>query len=112
VQIVDERQRRVGLNETIFREVNEQIQDVARRFDMGALDLICECGNPSCLARIAMSRPEYERLRADPSQFAMAPGHEDASVETVVTREKTYHLIRKHSGEPTKLAAEGDPRGS
>src|SRR4051794_17411724 len=52
--IVDERQRRVGLNETVFREVNEQIQDVGRRFDLNPLDLICECGNPSCVTRIAM----------------------------------------------------------
>lgn len=109
---MDERQRRVGLNEAVFREVNEQIQDVARRFDMPALDLICECGNSSCVARISMSSEEYEQLRADPSQFAMAPGHEDASVESVIAREETYNLIRKHSGEPATLAAEHDPRGS
>src|SRR3954469_7011643 len=110
--IVDERERRVGLNETVFREVNEQIQDVARRFDVHPLDLICECGDPSCVTRIVVSSNEYEQVRADPSQFAMAPGHEDVTIETVIAREKTYHLVRKHSGEPATLAAERDPRSS
>jgi hypothetical protein len=92
--------------------VNERIQDVAGRFDMNALDLLCECGNPSCVERISMSRNEYEQVRADPSQFAMTPGHEDASVETVIAREKTFHLVRKRSGEPAALAAERNPRRS
>jgi hypothetical protein len=107
---VDERQRRVGLNEAVFREVNEQIEDVARRFDVNALDLICECGNPLCIERIAMSRNDYEQVRADPLQFAMAPGHEDESVERVIARDKSFHLVRKHEGEPGALAAERDPR--
>jgi hypothetical protein len=109
---VDERQRRIGMNETVFRSVNEQIEDIGRRFDANALDLICECGNRSCVTRIAMSRNEYERVRADPLQLAMAPGHEDPSVERVITRGKSYHLVRKHEGEPGALAAERDPRGS
>jgi len=109
---VDERERRVGLNEALFREVNERIQDVAGRFDMNALDLICECGDPSCVARISMSRNDYEQVRADPLQFAMAPGHEDASVERVIGRDKSFHLVRKHEGGPGALAAERDPRGS
>jgi hypothetical protein len=107
---VDERQRRVGVNETLFREVNERIEDVAQNFDLNAVDLICECGNPSCGARLVMSRDEYEQVRADPLQFAMAPGHEDASVESVIAREKTYHLVRKHAGGPAALAAKRDPR--
>jgi len=57
-------------------------------------------------------RNAYERVRADPLQFAMAPGHEDPSVEAVITREKSFHLVRKHEGEPGALAAERDPRGS
>jgi hypothetical protein len=99
------------MNETVFRSVNEQIQDVAQRFDVNALDLVCECGNPACVTRIVMSRSDYEQVRADPLQFAMAPGHEDTSVERVITRNKSFHLVRKREGEPGALAAEHDPRG-
>ena len=40
------REERIGLNEAVFREVNERIEDLAETFDLKApLDLICECGD-------------------------------------------------------------------
>jgi hypothetical protein len=109
---VDERGRRVGLNEAVFREVNERIGDISREFDvpMDELDLICECGDADCVERISMSRADYEQVRADPLQFAIATGHDDPSVEIVIAREKGYDLVRKHPGPPAFLAAERDPR--
>ena len=47
---VDERTRRIGLNEAVFREVNERIEGLAAEFKVGeGLDLICECGDASCV---------------------------------------------------------------
>ena len=36
------REERIGMNEAVFRDVNERIQDVASTFDLGSelLDLI------------------------------------------------------------------------
>jgi hypothetical protein len=112
--VVDERQRRVGLNEAVFREVNERIEQISREFDLvrDELDLVCECGDSACAERISMSKTDYEQVRADPLQFAIVPGHEDASVEVVIAREKTYDLVRKHEAEAAALAAERDPRSS
>jgi hypothetical protein len=109
---VDERGRRVGLNEAVFREVNERIGDVTRQFDVrrDELDLICECGDADCAERISMSLADYEQVRADPLQFAVVPGHDDASVEVVIARRKAYDLVRKHPGAPALLAVERDPR--
>ena len=113
-----ERERRLGLNEAVFREVNERISDINNTFEsemprewkMRPLDLVCECGDPGCAERISMSAADYERVRADPLQFAIVPGHADASVEVVVAHEKTYDLVRKRPGDAAVLAEETDPR--
>src|SRR6266568_2304233 len=72
------REERIGLNEAVFREVNERIENLAETFDLKtqSLDLICECGDGSCTERVTMSRAEYEQLRSDPHNFAVHPGHE------------------------------------
>ena len=69
---MDERTRRIGLNEAVFREVNERLADLEESFPKPGrkLDLICECGDASCASRLEMDHEEYERLRADPATFA------------------------------------------
>jgi len=106
------REARIGMNEAVFRSVNERIQEVANAFKLEAepLDLICECGNPSCVERISLSEAEYEELRADSHQFAVAPGHEAPDVETVIARRQRYDLVTKTRGVPEKIAEETDPR--
>lgn len=106
-----ERQRRRSLNEAVFREVNERIREVNERFesDPQTLDLICECDDTDCANRISMSATDYEQVRADSRQFAIVPGHSDATVEVVIAHEKTYELVRKR-GEAAAIAEETDPR--
>lgn len=110
---MSERERRIGLNEAVFREVNERLKDINQTFDFGpTLDILCECGDASCNERISISRADYEQVRADQLQFAMVPGHETATVEVVIARMKTYDLVRKRPGLPAALAAEISPRES
>ena len=108
------REERIGMNEAVFRDVNERIEDVASAFDMTTepLDLICECGNGSCRERLTMTRAEYEELRADPHQFAVHPGHEYPEVESIVARLKGYYIVRKNRGAPEEIAEKTDPRGT
>ena len=107
------REERIGMNEAVFRDVNERIQDVATAFDLTSepLDLICECGDASCVQRISISRDEYEQMRADPHLFAIAPGHEAPGVEDVVDRRTGYDIVRKRDGAPADIAENTDPRG-
>jgi hypothetical protein len=107
-----ERERRLGLNESIFRDVNERIEDAAASFGLGnqPLNLVCECGDPTCVAQISMTRSEYEALRAEPTHFAVAPGHEIADVEEIIEKREGYDVIRKHEGPPADAARETDPR--
>jgi hypothetical protein len=110
---VDERVRRIGLNEAVFRQVNERIEELADTFGAPErLDLVCECGNASCASRIEMSRGEYEHLRSEPATFAVVAGHEILDVEEVVTRHKTYDVVRKCAGDAERVAEGTDPRSS
>ncbi|HEY5660987.1 MAG TPA: hypothetical protein VIR59_09395 [Gaiellaceae bacterium] len=68
------------MNEAIFREVNERIAGLSKRFRRSEdepLDLVCECRKATYAQRIEMSRTEYEALRAQATHFAVYPGHAD-----------------------------------
>ena len=47
---MDDRERRLGLNEAMFREVNERVEEVNQAFGAitGEFDIFCECGLPRC----------------------------------------------------------------
>ena len=110
---MDERAHRIGLNEAVFREVNEQIRGLSDRFGLEerTLDLICECGRPDCTERITMSVDDYERVRSDGALFAVIPGHDDDDgAEDVVERAGGYEIVRKRAGHPAELARQTDPR--
>lgn len=103
--------RRVGLNEAVFREVNERLAGLV---DPGAdgerLDLVCECGDRECAQRIRAELADYEDARADAAQFLVAPGHAIAEVERVIQKRGDYDLIEKFSGLPREVAEQTDPR--
>jgi hypothetical protein len=102
------------MNEALFREVNERIESLAESFDLrsGPLDLVCECGDASCVERITMTHAEYEQLRSDPRQFAVHPGHVDFNVEDLLERRAGYDVVLKDEGAPRRVAEQTDPRGA
>ena len=109
---MDERKRRIGLNEAVFREANERIEELNRSFATltDELVLVCECGYGDCTEKIAMSIAEYEELRADSSHFAIVHGHDIADVEQVVAEREGYDVVRKDDGVARKIAEVTDPR--
>jgi hypothetical protein len=106
------REERIGLNEAVFREVNERIEGLAETFQLASqpLDLVCECGDASCLQRISMTHGEYEQLRSESHQFAVYPGHEAPEVEEVLERRPGYDVVKKDEGLPELIAERTDPR--
>ena len=106
------REERIGMNEAVFRDVNERIQDVASSFNLTSepLDLICECGDAACVDRISLTRDEYEKVRADAQLFAVATGHVAPDVEEIVEERRGYEVVRKYKGAPAKIAQQTDPR--
>jgi hypothetical protein len=107
-----DRAARVGMNEAVFRDVNERIEDLAETFELDEhiLDLICECGDAKCMQRITMTQGEYEQVRKVSTHFAVFPGHEEPDVEEIVDRRRGYDIVRKHEGTPAAIAEQTDPR--
>jgi hypothetical protein len=115
--VEDERAVRIGLNEALFREVNERIEELQVGFRQEAqsvegdkLLVVCECGNVDCTERIDVPVAEYERVRSDGSHFLVTPGHEIASVERVIRVAGAYNVVEKDSGLAAALAEQTDPR--
>jgi hypothetical protein len=109
---MDERERRIGENEILYRAVNERIEGLNQTFGVVAesMAVVCECGDGSCAEQIGLDVPTYERIRSDPTLFVVRPGHEEPDVEVVVEQTDAYHVVRKVPGGPAELAAEEDPR--
>jgi hypothetical protein len=105
----DERKQRIARNETIFREVNERIEEVSGNAPAERVEFLCECGSRDCTEVIALARGEYEGLRADPVLFAVLPGHAIPEVEIVVAENERFLTVRKLP-EEQQIARETDPR--
>ena len=108
----EEQARRVGLNESLFRQVNEQIESLNKGFgtELGTMTVICECADGECTDRVEIAISEYEKVRADPLRYIVVPGHELPDFEAVVDSGAGYDIVQKRPGEAAKLAKETDPR--
>jgi hypothetical protein len=110
---MDERTRRIGENEALFRTVNEEIESLSRGIAaVGGriMHIVCECGDLACTERLAVQVGDYERIRREPALFFIRPGHEFPDVEEVVEETPDYHVVRKDEGEPESIARATDPR--
>ena len=109
---VDERGKRVGRNETLFRNVNERLRELGEGFSLVSeeTEFVCECANTSCTERIRMALATYEEIRGDPKRFFVIKGHEEPEYEQIVSENDRYYVVEKLPGGPAGLAIKGDPR--
>lgn len=109
---MDERAKRIGRNEALFREVNERIERVTEALQVTSesIGILCECGNPSCTQTIEVALPEYERVRAESELFFVRTGHEEPNVEEVVEQHENFDIVRKNPGPAAEMARKLDPR--
>jgi hypothetical protein len=111
---MDERTRRIGHNEALYREVNERIKDINEGFSLVSerFRVVCECGNVECMEQITLSPERYEHTRQDPTRFLLKPGHEALDTERVVDRaeDDSYVIVEKAPAEARRRAEEADPR--
>ena len=107
-----ERERKLGLNEAMFREVNERLEELNRTFADFAdhLQVVCECADIACAQMVDVPAADYERIRSDPLLFVLARGHEVVDVEDVVEEHETFEVVRKREGEAGRVARATDPR--
>ncbi len=104
------RERAIGRNEAMFREVNEAIEDAARAVGLDdEVAFLCECGDDLCAEEIQLGVREYERVRAVPTRFFVRPGHVRPDLEQIVERHERYWVVEKLD-EAADEAEETDPR--
>ena len=103
---------RAARNQSLYREVNERIEELNERFD-AALEAgatwVCECADTQCSESMELTLGEYEELRSHPNRFAVLPGHVLDTVEHVVATHDGYVVVEK-LGPAAHVAAELDPR--
>ena len=110
-------EERTVRNETLFREFNERVEDVADSLDLRGehdslrIGFVCECGNLDCLERLELTRAAYEEVRSNPKRFVVAPGHEDTRIARVVGGGEGYLVVEKIE-EAANSAIEHDPRSA
>jgi hypothetical protein len=98
---------RAAKNQSLFREVNERIEDLSS----GALypGFVCECLSSECVEKVALTIQEYEAIRSNSNRFLVLPGHEAEDVEEVVEAESHYLVVAKR-GAGGGVAERLDPR--
>jgi hypothetical protein len=103
--MLNERKRRIGENEGIFRGVNELVRPVEPTW----MTILCECGERACREHLVITQKQYARVREDATLFVVRPGHEIAETEQVVSKHLEYWIVRKRPGLPADIARETDP---
>jgi hypothetical protein len=117
-QDLDARRVRAAKNQSLLREVNERIEDLAagqpaetfETLRLGKeIDLACECMDETCVERVTMTVGEYEAVRSDSNTFFVKPGHDVAEVEDIV-REGPHYVVVSKIGAGAPVAEKLDPR--
>jgi hypothetical protein len=98
-------------NEELFRNVNEQIEILSQTVEREdpVMEYLCECDRPDCYEKVKATRAEYETVRTEPTHFIVSVGHQDPSVERVLTSNDRFVIVEKQ-GDAARDAKETDPR--
>ena len=95
----------MGVNEALFREVNDRIDEL--QVDLGGaatFEIVCECGDSACVQRFGIDATAYTELRRDVHHFAVVPGHEQPDVERVVGTYDGYLVVEKTDPDAAEAA--------
>jgi hypothetical protein len=102
---VSARDRRIGENEALWRQINEIAPPVP-----GVMNpVFCECGRNGCDAKVSVTADEYEDVRRESTTFIVFPGHELPETEVVVKANDRFVVVEKQ-GDAAAVAERMDPR--
>ena len=71
-QGLDRQRAQAARNESVFRQLNEQIEDLAA--DALFTRFICECMSEGCNDSVSLTLEEYEHIRGHADWFFVLPG--------------------------------------
>jgi hypothetical protein len=101
---------RKGMNESLFRVINERLEQKALdREPEATFEIVCECAREDCTLRIPILIAEYEAIRTEPTKFVVVSGHSDPDVERVVDESDGHEIVEK-LGEAAIVAEVENPR--
>jgi hypothetical protein len=104
---LDVQRERAAKNQSLFREVNERIDELGASTMFTTF--VCECSNARCDDLVPLTREEYEAVRAGSNRFVVLPGHEIPAVDRVVESDARYLVVAK-LGKGAAVAEHLDPR--
>src|SRR6478735_7203333 len=104
---LDLQRERAAKNESLFREVNERIEELADSATF--IEFVCECADRSCSELVSLTREEYEQIRRGSNAFFMVAGHDLPVVEEIVEATDRYVVVAK-LGAGEQVAERLDPR--
>ena len=99
----NEREVRAAHNESLFRSVNERLEELNEAFASvtRTFTIACECADAKCVTMLEIAPTDYKAVRADPHQFIVLHGHVLPEIEVIARESKDYVVVEK-----TGLAAE------
>jgi len=99
--------RRPGRRRRVFvrsaKSASEGVRTLLARWGCG------QCGNDECVQAIELTRAEYEAVRAHARRFAIAPDHENPTVEVVTGQTSRFAVAETFVGEASRIPEETDP---
>lgn len=104
---LDVQRERAAKNQSLFREVNERIEELSRSEEQ--VRFICECASDDCEKTLTLTVTEYERIRSRSNSFFVLAGHEVPEVEEVIDSNGRYVIVAK-LGAGAPVAEHFDPR--
>jgi hypothetical protein len=106
----DERDVRAARNESLFRALNERLEQVREGTKVDEpTEYFCECAQRSCASMVALSPQDYEHVRSAGDRFLVMPGHLTPDVERILEKHTTYWIVEK-LGVGSYVADALDPR--
>jgi len=104
---LDVQRERAAKNQSLFREVNERIEELSRSGQLATF--ICECADDACDASLPLTLEEYEQIRSRSNSFFVLPGHDLPEVEEITGANDRYVVVAK-VGAGGPVAERFDPR--
>ena len=106
----DEREVRAARNESLFRSLNERLDQVREVTSAEEpTEYFCECAQRGCASTVALSSQEYELVRSAGDRFLVIPDHVVPDIEQVLEEHENYWIVEK-LGVGSYVAEALDPR--
>jgi hypothetical protein len=111
----EDRAERFARNQSLFRDINNRLDELHRAHDetLPRDEFLCECASDVCVDHITLTLFEYRQLRENPVAFAVSPSgaHVYPEVERIVARTPGYWIVEKQGSAAAIARAEARQDG-